>query len=594
MKDVFLPHFAILDNNFATDGSAWVFEDPERFITLQKGDDLDKAFAELEAAKEAGRHAVGTISYELGSLIDPAFASHIENSDQPLMQFGIFKSRRLVSDSELTKFLHAQCGEYESFLSDIQHGISENEYLSALQKIRAYLEAGDNYQVNFTFPTYFKIGGCLTHLYADLRRAQPVQYGAYLNFPNVTVLSRSPELFFTKRGSRIETHPMKGTSKRDLSDPIHDAQLGIDLTIDPKQRAENLMIVDLLRNDLSRIAKKGSVKVDALYAVESFPTVHQMISKISAEIDPELPLKAILEAIYPCGSITGAPKIRTSEIIKELEKTPRGIYTGAIGYISPDNDMGFSVPIRTIVVDGKRNAVMNIGSGVVYDSVGSSEFAECVLKGKFLFDHKTEFDLIESFYFDQNDGAKNEVQHLKRMKKSAEALGFTYDLTMIRASLDELYAHIVQPSKIRVVLGRNGHVYTEAIEIKPATNDNRFVIVSDQSVNGHDPVYAHKTNNRALYNAEYKRANIAGATDVLFFNHDGHLTEGAIHNVFVKIKGRWFTPPLGAGVLPGVGRENYLKSHDVLEQNITRAELYAADEILLVSSTRGEFKVILK
>ncbi len=588
-----MSHFAILDNNFASDGSAWIFEEPQGFLSFEKGDDLDKAFADIEVARHKGLHCVGATSYELGSLIDPAFASHIELSDAPLMHFGMFKTKRLVSDDELTDFLDDQCGEYEPFLSDIKYDISEDEYLTALQKIRAYLEAGDNYQANFTFPTHFNIGGCLTQLYADLRRAQPVQYGAYLKFPKITVLSRSPELFFTKRGSRMETHPMKGTSKRDLKDPVHDAQLSVDLTTDPKQRAENLMIVDLLRNDLSRIAKRGSVKVDALYAVESFPTVHQMISKISAEIDPELSFREILEAIYPCGSITGAPKIRTSEIIKELEKTPRGIYTGAIGYISPQNDMGFSVPIRSIVVDENRDGVMSIGSGVVYDSVGRSEFAECLLKGKFLFDHKPEFDLIESFYFDQREGARNERDHLERMKKSAEALGFLFDLKEIKHSLDRLYPKTIHPSKIRVVLNRAGQVITEAIAIEPSIDPEPFVVISEQTINAHDPVYAHKTTNRALYNAEFTRAKSMGAMDILFFNQYGHLTEGAIHNVFVEIDQKWVTAPLTSGILPGIGREHFMNSHNVIERNITREELTNAEEIWLVSSTRGEVKVIL-
>ncbi len=586
-----MPFFAVLDNNFSDDKQAWIFEDPVEFIEARSAEEVQRALENLETARLQGFFAVGAIAYELGTIIDPAFASHIDNAQGPLLYFGVFKNRVSVSQKEIDTFLSEKCGVHAPFIAKLRNGIREEEYLKALTQAKRYLEAGDNYQVNYTFPTYFDIGGCLTAAYKDLRQSQAVKYGAFLHFPHLDLLSRSPELFFQKSGSRLETHPMKGTAKRAQSSDTDDT-IKKNLVIDPKQRAENLMIVDLLRNDLSRIAKKGSVNVDALFVVETFKTVHQMISKISCEIDPNLTLKEILHALYPCGSITGAPKIRTSEIIKELEKTPRGFYTGAVGLITPENDMTFSVPIRTITVDQNRGGTMGIGSGVVYDSVGEREFEECLLKGQFLFNQVPDFNILESFYYAPEEGARNEKWHLKRMENAARDLRFEFDVRTLRDQLNDLYLTIFEPQKIRIELSKLGEFKVEATPLTSLGATK--CVISDCKINGNDPVYRYKTTNRGLYNSEFQKARALGAMDVIFFNQQGFLTEAAIHNVFIKTEDAWKTPSLDCGLLNGVGRQIFIEENHVIESQISKEEFVNADEIWLVSSTRGRTKITLQ
>ena len=584
-----MSYFALLDNNF-DDDQAWLFEQPIDFVRCDQNGNVEQAFEKLRFARQQGFYAVGMMAYELGSRIEPAFASHIEGLEGDLLSFGIFRERKLLQGGEVDAFLMAKCEAHAPFVTKPQIGIEERDYYKAIAKIRAYLEAGDNYQVNYTFPTYFSVGGCLTRLYCALREAQKVKYGAYLNFPNGTILSRSPELFFKKTGDRLETHPMKGTEARDTQDALNDAKRKQRLLDDPKQRAENLMITDLLRNDLSRIAQKGSVKVEELFAIESYQTVHQMLSKISCKTDISIDIGEILKALYPCGSITGAPKIRTSEIIKELEAKPRGIYTGAIGYIAPSNDMSFSVPIRTLIVDEKRNGVMNIGSGIVYDSIEKAEFEECLLKGRFLFDLKNDTKIIESFYADET-GFRNRDEHLDRMESTAKKLGFTFDRESCLQSLAKL--HVKSAKKIRIELDKEGGIFCEAVDLGAKMEGDPKVVISAHKTCPHDLVYRFKTSNRGLYNREFAKAKAMGAVDVIFFNHDGWLTEGAIHNVFLRRGDEWLTPSIDCGLLAGIGRAKFIAKHSALERKLSAEDVFSADEIWLVSSTRGAQKVTI-
>ncbi|MEQ8664130.1 MAG: aminodeoxychorismate synthase component I [Rhodospirillales bacterium] len=367
-------------------GSRWL-TDCEEIITCREPDDIAGSFARIERALEAGLTVAGGFAYELGYFLEPKLEQRAPAFDAPLMQVGAFRGDEIVEPSRAASIVAARCGEMppagEAGDVRLEYGETAASYVAKLHRALDYIHAGDIYQVNFTFPACFDWPDGVWPLYARLMGQQAVSFGAVVDLPDLKAASLSPELFFRKSGSRIESRPMKGTAARGF-DAVEDDAIAAGLRADPKNRAENLMIVDLIRNDLGRLARIGSVRVDELYRVERYQTVHQMVSHVSAEIDPDTSLETIMGHIFPCGSVTGAPKIRAMEIIAELEDRPRGIYTGAIGYITPGRDMAFSVPIRTVQLPASGRAVLGIGSGVVADSSAEGEYAECLLKARFL------------------------------------------------------------------------------------------------------------------------------------------------------------------------------------------------------------------
>lgn len=357
----------------------------ERVLTCPDAGALDETFSEIERALDDGLTIAGGFAYELGYYLEPKLRSLAPHSDRPLLQVGAFRHDDRISDDDADRLVAAR-GSHTSIEGAppvLTYSETAASYDRKMQRILDYIAAGDMYQVNFTFPASFHWGGDVWSLYRCLMEQQRVSFGAVVDLPDMKAASLSPELFFRKRGSLIESRPMKGTAGRG-DDPTEDDAIAAGLRADPKNRAENLMIVDLIRNDLGRLATIGSVRVDDLYHVERYHTVHQMVSHVSAEIDPATSLETVLRHIFPCGSVTGAPKIRAMEIIAELEDRPRGIYTGGIGYITPDRDMTFSVPIRTVELASDGQATLGIGSGVVADSSIEGEYAECLLKARFL------------------------------------------------------------------------------------------------------------------------------------------------------------------------------------------------------------------
>lgn len=366
-------------------GSRWL-SDCDRLISCAAPEGIADAFAAIGEALDAGMTVAGGFSYELGYHLEPKLGRLAPASERPLLQVGAFRRAERM-DAEAAEAIVASRMEQDGHCPDagvsIDYAETADSYLGKIHRILDYIHAGDIYQVNFTFPARFEWSGDVWSLYRRLMREQRVSFGAVIDLPGLKAASLSPELFFRKRGSRIESRPMKGTAGRGY-DAVEDDAIAAGLRADPKNRAENLMIVDLIRNDLGRLAAVGSVRVDDLYQVERYQTVHQMVSHVSAEIDPATSLETVMRHIFPCGSVTGAPKIRAMEIIAELEEHPRGIYTGAIGYITPERDMTFSVPIRTVELGPDGRAVLGIGSGVVADSSAEGEYAECLLKARFL------------------------------------------------------------------------------------------------------------------------------------------------------------------------------------------------------------------
>ena len=361
-----------------------LFDDLRAVITCRRGVDIARAMADAEAALDDGLHLAGAVAYELGHHLEPRLAG-LARDGATLFQFGAFARHRTLTGPEADAVLAARVrrsGTRPS-VTAFERGESAAGYRAKLARLRDYILDGDIYQANFTFPLSFPWAGDPWSLYARLAPNQRVAYGAVVDLPDCRLACLSPELFFSKQGPLIEARPMKGTSRRGAT-PCEDAALARALRADPKNRAENLMILDLIRNDIGRMARIGSVAVPRAFEIETFGTLHQMTSTVTGTIDPGLSLLAILGHLFPCGSVTGAPKIRAMEIIAELEEGPRGFYTGALGYVTPGRDMCFNVPIRTVELTGAGMARMGVGSGVVFDSGADDEYAECLLKSRFL------------------------------------------------------------------------------------------------------------------------------------------------------------------------------------------------------------------
>jgi para-aminobenzoate synthetase/4-amino-4-deoxychorismate lyase len=376
------------------------------------------------------------------------------------------------------------------------------------------------------------------------------------------LLSLSPELFFTIEGRRVMTRPMKGTAPAG-SDP--DA-----LRSDPKQRAENLMIVDLLRNDLSRVSKPGTVKVPALFEIECYPTVLQMTSTVTSELVDDVGPVELIEAIFPCGSVTGAPKIRAMEIIAELEGEGRGAYTGSIGRVAPDGRAAFNVAIRSLTLRaGESRAAMGLGSGIVADSVAAEEWRECLAKGAFV-ESRGDFDLVETMRFEPDTGIAELERHLQRMKRSADSLGFAFDRHHARNELQAASFYLRDPRWMRLMLSPSGALAIETRPLPAAPGAPVGVALARRPVASEDFRLRHKTTRRDFYD-EARRAS--GAFEVLFEDDEGFLTEGSFTSLFVERDGRWLTPPLSRGVLPGILRERLIEEGRALEAELTAADL---------------------
>jgi para-aminobenzoate synthetase / 4-amino-4-deoxychorismate lyase len=404
------------------------------------------------------------------------------------------------------------------------------------------------------------------------------------------VLSLSPELFFRREGKHLSTRPMKGTAPRGRT-PREDARLKTWLAVDEKQRAENLMIVDLLRNDLGRVAKIGSVEVTDLFTVETYRSVHQMTSGITAELRSDMGLEDMLSALFPCGSVTGAPKVRAMEIIGEIEAGPRGVYTGAIGHIAPSGDAQFNVAIRTVVLEGNRGE-LGIGGGIVADSKAEFEYEECLLKAHFLTKVDAPFDLIETLRFERGHGFHLLERHLARLQSSAAHFGYPFSREAVLAALEAEAARIDAPvALVRLLLAEDGIITVTSTPIELPTRDTvwRFVI-SDQRLDEKDPLFYHKTTRRQFFDREMERQKaLTGCDEVVFLNNKGELTEGTRTNLFVELDGRLFTPALACGLLPGTLREELLDLPRAAasEAVLTRQDLLEADRIYLGNSVRG-------
>lgn len=520
----------------------------------------------LDRLRDTRFHAAGFLAYEAGHALEPRLAPLRRAADQgglPLFWFALFEICEMIdADSLLPGGASAWAGRPRPL-------VGRAAYETAVAEAKAYIRAGDIYQANVTFGAEVATAGDPIALYAALRRRAGAGHGGLVFTGAQWVLSFSPELFFSLREGRLTARPMKGTATRGGS-AKEDQAAKAALRASPKQQAENLMIVDLLRNDLSRVSKPGTVKVPELFTVETYPTVHQMTSTIVAEMEPGLGPVDVIKAIFPCGSITGAPKIRAMEIIAALEQAPRGIYTGSIGRLAPDGEAEFNVAIRTLAIKaGESRAVMGLGSGIVADSVPAEEWRECLAKGAFVETGRS-FDLIETMRFDSHEGIDNLERHLIRMKRSAEALGFTFDRHDARNELQAATFRLREPTMLRLLLSRTGTIAIESRPLPEPPAGKVEVAVAPLPMDKDDFRLRHKTTDRLLY--DEARAS-GGAFETLFVDPEGFLTEGSFTHLFVRRHGRLLTPPLSRGLLPGILREQLIEEGRAVEADLRPADL---------------------
>jgi para-aminobenzoate synthetase / 4-amino-4-deoxychorismate lyase len=588
--------FVLLDDSLTQGGAAapptsLLYAAPERIVVAYVPNEVEAALEAITQGLASGFEAAGFFSYELGYCLEPKLKDLLPRERrQPLLWMGLFPAPRRIGDAETRAWLDANGANGSAKFSDLHLSWTREDYAAAFARVQDYIAAGDVYQINLTLKYLFAFSGNPVALYAALRRKQRVAYGALIGTADFHVLSLSPELFFRREGKEMSARPMKGTAPRGRTSR-EDSRLKTWLAMDEKQRAENLMIVDLLRNDLGRIAKIGSVEVTDLFTVETYRSVHQMTSGITAELRGDMGLKDMLRALFPCGSVTGAPKVRAMEIIRELEAGPRGVYTGAIGRISPNGDAQFNVAIRTVVIDA-AGGEMGIGSGIVADSKMEAEFEECLLKAQFLTRAEAPFELIETLRYERDAGFHLLERHLARLKSSATHFGYPFDREAVLAALEAEAARGEGPvSMVRLLLAEDGRLTVTSTPIElPAEGTVWKFAISDQRIDEKDPLFFHKTTRREFYDREFQRQKeLTGCDEVVFLNRRGELTEGTRTTLFLEQDGRLFTPVLACGLLPGTLREELidLPRAAASEAVLTLEDLKRADRIYLGNSVRG-------
>ncbi len=574
--------FVLLDDARSSGAApARLYQNPVEIVRADTAADVAAALSRLKLAGKEGLHAAGFMAYEAGHALEPKLAGAATakgTKPEPLLWFGLFADYTEIAAVDVPGWLPDAAG---GWAGDPRPTVTREAYAVALAKVQAYIAAGDIYQANLTFETRVSTAGHPLAVYAGLRSRAQAGYSGVVWTGEEWLLSLSPELFFALQDGKVTTKPMKGTATRG-DDIDEDAAQIAALQSDLKQRAENLMIVDLLRNDLSRVAVPGSVAVPHLFAVETYPTVHQMTSTVTAQLRPGAGAVDLITAIYPCGSITGAPKIRAMEVVAEVEAEPRGAYTGSIGRIDANGDAAFNVAIRTLhLVEGATEAKLGLGSGIVADSLLDQEWDECRAKGAFVADRRR-FDLIETMRFEPEAGILLLDRHLARMKASARALNFAFDAHGARNELQASTFRLTEARRIRVMLARSGQIALEILPLHPAPQEPVVVAIVPLPVDSSDFRLRHKTTDRCFY--EEARTG-AGAFEVALIDGEGFLTEGSFTSIFVERSGLLLTPPLSRGILPSILREALIAEGRAVEADLRAVDL--ASGFFIGNASRG-------
>ncbi|THF66306.1 aminodeoxychorismate synthase component I [Pseudothauera nasutitermitis] len=584
--------FALFDDN-QDDAGDLLLGGLVRTLSCRHAGELPATLAAIDAARAQGHWVALLARYELGYALEPRLAPLLPpNRQEALLTAWVFaRSERLnaaQTGRKLAESLAALPARQRiAGLADLAPNIDETRYLADVRRIQEWIRAGDCYQVNYTFALRGQAYGAPLALYDRLRRAQPVRYGAFIADGTRHLLSRSPELFLERRGERLRCRPMKGTAPCS-ADPAT-------LAASEKNRAENVMIVDLIRNDLGRLAPPGGVRVEALCDIEAYPSVWQMVSTVSAA-PVHAGLGEILRALFPCGSITGAPRIRAMEIIHTLEAEARGAYCGAIGWLAPDGDLRLNVAIRTLEIEAGGNARMGLGSGIVADSDPADEWRECLLKGRFVHRQPPGYALIETLRCEPQAAAPYPLleMHLDRLERSAAALGFSCSRAAARAALLNAAEGLRGLHRVRLELTHDGRIELRCTALDEPPEVARLQC-SPSTIDSADVLLRHKTTAREPYDRELAQAAATGCFDLLYFNERGELTEGARSCVFVEFgDGLLYTPPLSCGLLDSVWRRYMLAGGRARERVLTRADLRRASRLWVGNALRGLLPAVLE
>jgi len=569
-----MSHYVLLDDQKS--GVTRYFENPVEIITAITEDDIQPAFEAIETHRKNGHYLAGYFSYELGYLLEPSLRENYKESSAPLLQIGVFEGPPNLAPAD-------KLYTSKPVSLALSPKWSQQDYTERFETVKNYIEQGHVYQINLTFPMIGQTPHTASDLYAGLRRAQPGRYGGIVNLSDEQIISFSPELFFQKTNRKLRMRPMKGTRPR-LSDAASDEASVKDMQAEPKSMAENLMIVDLLRNDLSRLCEPGSVKVPELFSLETYPTLHQMTSQVEGVMSKDTSWQDIFKGLFPCGSVTGAPKIRAMELISELENAPRGPYCGAIGYITPDNEACFNVAIRTLRLN-EGDVRYDVGSGVVLDSIAEDEYNECLLKADIL---KPKTGLVfETLRWSPDNGYIRKDAHIARLLKAARAYRVKLDKQTVEDILKKNtpQAHIAQ--RIRLALNKAGEISFTASPLAPLSDIPLKLGISRYPLNKASQQTKHKVEQRDFYDGERARLKaLHGIDEVIFLDEKERLCEGSFTSVFVEFEKGLFTPSL-SGILPGVLRAEMVTSGAAKQKRIQLSELEDATAIYVGNSLRG-------
>jgi para-aminobenzoate synthetase/4-amino-4-deoxychorismate lyase len=573
-----LPPGSVLIRDHLAEQPRWLaFRRPIATIETFQIQDVMECLQRVDAQITKGLYAAGFVSYEAAGAMDAAFHTH-SASGFPLLWFGLYEHYDAIP---LPQSDQARCE-----LGTWRSSVSLRDYYASIAKIKEFIRLGDTYQVNYTFRLRTGFSGDPFALFLALYGAQRTSYAAYINLDRYHICSVSPELFFTARDGVLTCKPMKGTIARGNT-TTEDAERGQQLHASAKSRAENVMIVDMIRNDMGTIAEAGSVHVEKLFSIEKYPTVFQMTSTVNARIS--VPLSQVFRHMFPCASITGAPKVKTMQIIKELEPDARGIYTGSIGYVTPDANSQFNVAIRTAVVDTATQSVeYGVGGGIVWDSDATDEYEECQTKASVLLQPYPDFDLIETLLWDPERGFYLLDSHLARLWDSANYFEFAASSHELNSALGEFAVYPrAGRQRVRIILSRSGEFVIESAPL--ASLCGATVGLATTPINKHSVFLYHKTTHRQMYTdlLDERRARERGLLDVLLWNDAGFVTETSMANVVIVDRGEFLTPALDQGLLPGVFRRHLLQQGVVKERNITVDELTHAQAVFLINSVRG-------
>jgi para-aminobenzoate synthetase/4-amino-4-deoxychorismate lyase len=520
---------------------------------------------------EKGLHAAGFIAYEAATAFDWALSVR-QPSDLPLLWFGLYEAPRHI---------HEPAGSDPYAIGEWLPNVSWDEYRRSIDTIKAHIAAGDTYQVNYTYRLRTQFEGDPLGLFEDLISSQQSSFAAFVDIGSTAICSASPELFFEVMGEEVWARPMKGTARRGRTN-LEDEGQAEWLYNSEKNRAENVMIVDMIRNDLGRVCTTGSVCVPKLFETERYPTIWQMTSTVVGRT--RAPFVNMMQALFPCASITGAPKVRTMQIIADLETAPRGIYTGCIGYLAPDRRAQFNVAIRTVTIDKKNQmAEYGVGGGIVWDSETADEFEECRTKSKILFEKRTDFRLLESIRWTPDDGYFLLEKHIERLADSAAYFDYVVDISGLHERLSSFQSNLTaRPHKVRLLLDRSGKVELQA----QAIDEPRVVRVgvAENPVDSDEIFLHHKTTKRAIY--DRVQAGRMDCDDVLLWNNRGELTESCNANIVLRFGEELMTPPLESGLLPGTFRRHLLEEGKINERILRIEDLQDCDSIYLINSVR--------